>query len=73
MAGDVATAAHHRGVTKATTMDNDKFLRLLKINEELMEVCDWLNERSDTTTASRLIPITDDLTRLVAELSIERK
>jgi hypothetical protein len=57
----------------ATTMDKDRFLRLLKINEELMDVCDWLNQRSDPTTASRLIPITDDLTRLVAELSMERK
>jgi hypothetical protein len=53
-------------------MDNDKFLRLLKINEELMGLCDWLNERLDTTTASRLIPITDDLTHLVAEISMER-
>jgi hypothetical protein len=54
-------------------MDNDKFLRLLKINEELMEVCDWLSEQRDTTTASRLISITDDLTPLVAEISMERK
>jgi hypothetical protein len=54
-------------------MDNDKFLRLLKINEELMEICDWLNEQRDIATASRLIPITDDLTHLVAEFSVKRK
>ena len=54
-------------------MDNDKFLWLLKINEELMDVCDCLNERQETKIASRLIPITDDLTRLVAEISMERK
>jgi hypothetical protein len=33
----------------------------------------WLNERRDFDTASRLIPITDDLTHPVAELSVKRK
>jgi hypothetical protein len=36
-------------------------------------VCGWLNERRDVDTASRLIPIADDLTHLVAELSVKKK
>ena len=58
---------------KGPAVDNDKLLRLLNINEELMDVCDWLNEQHYTKTASRLIPITDNLTRLAAETSTERK
>jgi hypothetical protein len=72
-AGWSQPAARHRQMTMPTRMDDDKFLRLLKINEELMDVCDWLNERRDTSTASRLIPITGDLTRPIAKLSMERK
>jgi len=35
--------------------------------------CGWLNKKRDIDTASRLIPITDDLTVLVAELGVKRK
>ena len=31
-----------------------------------MELCRWLNEKRDVATASRVIPITDDLTRVGA-------
>ena len=54
-------------------MDNDNFLRLVKNNEEVMHVCDYLNEQHDTKTASGLIPITIDPTRLVADMSVMRK
>ena len=43
------------------------------IARPLLQLCVWLNERRDFVTASRRIPITDDLTRLVAELSVERE
>jgi hypothetical protein len=33
----------------------------------------WLIERHDAVTASKLIPITDDLTHLAAEINIKRK
>lgn len=52
-------------------MDAEKLLRLLHIDEELIEICQWLNERHEIDTASRLIPVADHLTRLVAEVSTE--
>ena len=54
-------------------MNNNFYERLSRIDDELIQLRDWLNERHDTTTASRLIPITDDFTHLVAEISMERK
>jgi len=33
----------------------------------------WLNKKRDIDTASRLIPITDDLTVLAAELGVQQK
>jgi hypothetical protein len=53
-------------------MDNGKFLRLLHINQELIEICHWLNENQNTTLASRLIPLSDELTNLVHEMSMEK-
>jgi hypothetical protein len=44
--------------------------RLSWINGSLIQLFDCLNEQHDTSTASRLIPITDDLTRLVAEIMV---
>jgi hypothetical protein len=55
----------------ATAMDDIKFLQLLRINGELNEICQWLNENRHTTLASRIVPITEELTRLVLELSVE--
>jgi len=46
-------------------MDDKQFLRLLRINEEPIELCCWLNGW-DLATASRLIPITDDLTHQIS-------
>jgi len=51
-------------------MDDGKFLRLLHINEELIEICQWLNENQSGELRSRIIPLTDDLTQLIAELSV---
>ena len=42
-------------------MDDDTYQGLSRIDEQLMELCRWLNEKRDIETASRLIPITDDL------------
>ena len=53
-------------------MDDEAFQRLNRIDDQLIEVCRWLNEKNDIATASRLIPIMDGLTRLVAELSVKR-
>ena len=54
-------------------IDDATFERLLKTNEELMEICQSLNEQREFDTASRLIPIADDLTHLVAEITMQKK
>ena len=53
-------------------IDDDGVQRLLAINERLFELCNWLNERTDTETASRLIPIVDELTRILAKAAESR-
>ncbi len=47
-------------------MDADTFLRLLHINEELMEI-----RQRNSAVASNLNPLIDDLTRLLGEMSLE--
>jgi hypothetical protein len=43
-------------------IDDDTLKDLLRIDDELMQLCKWLNEKRDTETSSRLIPLVDDLT-----------
>ena len=53
-------------------VDDHCFQLLSAIDERLIQLCDWLNDKQDFDTAWRLISITDDLTRLVAEISVEK-
>jgi hypothetical protein len=46
-------------------IDDEGVERLLRINERLFELCKSLNDRNDVETASRLIPIVDELTRVL--------
>jgi hypothetical protein len=39
--------------------------QLLRINDELLQLCKWLNEKRDMETSSRLIPLVDDLTHIL--------
>ncbi len=48
-------------------IDDDTLKELLRINDELMQLCKWLNERRDMATSSRLIPLVDDLTHILLE------
>ncbi len=48
-------------------IDDDTLKQLLRINDELFQVCKWLNERRDLETSSRLIPLVDDLTHILVE------
>jgi hypothetical protein len=41
--------------------------QLLRINDELLQLCKWLNERRDIETSARLIPLVDDLTHILLE------
>jgi len=36
-------------------MDDDSLKQLLRSNDELLQLCTWLNERRDMETSSRLI------------------
>ena len=44
-------------------IDDDTLKQLLRINDELLQLCKWLNEKRDMETSSRLIPVVDDLAR----------
>jgi hypothetical protein len=48
-------------------MDDDTLRRLLGINDQLFQVCKWLNEKRETDISSRLIPLVDELTRILLE------
>jgi hypothetical protein len=48
-------------------IDDDTLKQLLRINDELMQLCKWLNEQRDIKVSSRLIPLVDDLTHILIE------
>jgi hypothetical protein len=48
-------------------IDDDTLKELLRINDELFQVCKWLNEKHDIEISSRLIPLVDDLTHILVE------
>jgi hypothetical protein len=48
-------------------IDEDNFNELLRINDELIELCKWLNENRDLEISSRLIPLVDRLTHALLE------
>jgi hypothetical protein len=37
-------------------IDDDTLKQLLRIDDELLQLCKWLNEKRDMETSSRLIP-----------------
>jgi len=45
-------------------IDDDTLKQLLRINDELLQLCKRLNEKRDMETSSRLIPVVDDLTQI---------
>jgi hypothetical protein len=49
------------------TIDDDIVKQLLRISDELLELCKWLNEKRDMATSSRLIPLVDNLTHILIE------
>jgi hypothetical protein len=48
-------------------IDDDSLKQLLRINDELLQLCKWLNEKRDMETSSRSIPLMDDLTHILLE------
>jgi len=53
-------------------IDDDTLKQLLRIDDELMQLCKWLNERRDMETSSRLITLVDDLTHILVEAREEQ-
>jgi hypothetical protein len=48
-------------------IDDDTLKQLPRINDELMQLCKWLNEKRDMDTSSRLILLVDELTHILLE------
>jgi hypothetical protein len=48
-------------------IDDDTLKQLLRINDELLQLCKWLNESETQKISSRLIPLVDDLTHILIE------
>jgi hypothetical protein len=48
-------------------IDDYTLKQLLRIDDELLPLCKWLNEKRDIATSSRLIPLVDDLTHILIE------
>ena len=48
-------------------IDDDTVKQLLRINDELLQLCKWLNERRDMKTSSKLMPLVDELTHILLE------
>jgi hypothetical protein len=46
-------------------IEDDTLKQLLRINDQLLQLCKWLNEKRDTKISSRLIPIVDDLSHIL--------
>ena len=40
-------------------IDDATLKQPLRINDELLQLCKWLNERRDMATSSKLIPLVD--------------
>jgi len=48
-------------------IDDDTLKQLLRINDGLFQLCKSLNDKRDIETSSRLIPLVDDLSRILIE------
>ena len=48
-------------------IDDDTLKQLLRINDELFQLCIWLNEQRDLETSSRLVPLVNQFTHVLLE------
>jgi hypothetical protein len=48
-------------------IDDDTLRQLLRINDDLLQLCKWLSERHDLDSASRLIPLVEDFTHILLD------
>lgn len=52
-------------------IDDATLKKLLRIDDGLLQLCKWLNEKRDVETSSRLIPLVDDLAHILIEAGKE--
>jgi hypothetical protein len=55
------------GILRAAMLIDEDNFKLLRVNDELIELCKWLNEQHDLATSSRFIPLVDRLTHILLE------
>ena len=48
-------------------IDDDNLKQLLRLNDQLLQLCKRLTDKRDMETSSRLIPVVDDLTDILIE------
>jgi len=48
-------------------MDDETLKQLLRINDELLQLCRWLTHNGDREISSRLMPLVDELTHILIE------
>ena len=48
-------------------IDDDTLKQPLRINDKLLQLFKWLNEKRDMETSPRLVPLVDDLTHILIE------
>lgn len=48
-------------------IDDDTLQHLLRIDDDLFQICKWLDEKRDTQISPRLIPLVDELTHILIE------
>ena len=48
-------------------IDDDTLMQLLRIDDELTQLCKCLNQKRDIEISSRLIPLVDALTHILIE------
>jgi hypothetical protein len=48
-------------------IDDDTLKHLLRINDQLLQLCKFLNDKRDMETSSSLIPLVNELTHILIE------
>jgi len=53
-------------------MDDDTLKQLLRINDELLQLCRWLTDKGDREISSRLMLLADELNHILIEAGNKR-
>ena len=56
----------------SSLMDDDTLKQLLRINDELLQLCRWLTDKGDREISSRLMLLADELNHILIEAGNKR-